>query len=154
MGLPETARQSLHPQVRSYIEGLESKLQSTEARCDAVESRYTALETRYDHLKEEYRLLLYKRFGRSSEKESGDEQPSLFEEAEVTADPEVVETGTVTVEKHTRPKRGRKPIDESVPRVDIVHDIPEEEKKCACEHQRDKIGHADSERRQVIPEHS
>jgi transposase len=159
VGLPDVARQSLPSDIRSYIERLESELQETretkaqaETQREAVQARYNSLETRYDHLKEEYRLLLYKRFGRSSEKESGEDQPSLFEEAEVTADPEVVETGAITVEKHTRQKRGRKPIDESVPRVDIVHDIPEEEKLCACEHELVKIGEEVSERLQVIPE--
>jgi transposase len=159
MGLPEAARQSLHPQVLSYIERLESELQETratkqqaETQRQTVQARYQALETRYDHLQEEYRLLLYKRFGRSSEKESAEDQPSLFEEAEVTADPEVVDTGTIAVEKHTRQKRGRKPIDESVPRVDILHDIPEQEKLCACEHRLVKIGEEVTERLQIIPE--
>lgn len=159
MGLPEAARHSLDPEIRSYIERLESELLETkatqnqaEAERESVQARYQALEIRYDHLKEEYRLLLYKKFGRSSEKESGEDQQSLFEEAEVTADTEVVETGTITVEKHTREKSGRKSIDDSVPRVDILHDIREAEKLCACEHRLVRIGEEVSERLQVIPE--
>jgi len=159
VGLPEAARQSLQPEIRSYIERLESELDETrtsqnqaEAERESVQARYQALEIRYDHLKEEYRLLLYKKFGRSSEKESGEDQQSLFEEAEATADTEVVETGTITVEKHTREKSGGKSIDDSVPRVDILHDIPEAEKLCACDHRLVRIGEEVSERLQVIPE--
>jgi len=52
MALAEAALQSLEPNIRTYIEGLESSLRATEIR--------------YDHLKEEYRLLVYKRFARSA----------------------------------------------------------------------------------------
>ena len=152
MALPEETLQSLDPQVRSYITALESELYETRSDKQSVQARYESLEIRYGHLKEEYRLLLYKRFGKSSEQDHDSDQQGLFEEAEVTADEAVVETGTVTVETHTRKKRGRKPIDESVPRVDIVHDIPEAEKHCACGHDLVRIGEEVSERLQIIPE--
>jgi transposase len=144
--------QSLDPQVRSYITAIESELRETRSDRQSVQARYESLEIRYDHLKEEYRLLLYKRFGKSSEKDPDTDQQSLFEEAEITADASVVETGRITVETHTRQKRGRKPIDESVPRVAIVHDIPEAEKHCACGHDLVRIGEEVSERLQIIPE--
>ena len=80
--------QSLDPRIRSYIKGLETKLQDTESRHERTEGeqntyqkKYGALEIRYEHLKEGYRLLLYKRFGRSSEKEPEADQHSIFEEA-------------------------------------------------------------------------
>jgi hypothetical protein len=74
--------QSLDPQVRSYITAIESELRETRSDRQSVQARYESLEIRYDHLKEEYRLLLYKRFGKSSEKDPDTDQQSLFEEAE------------------------------------------------------------------------
>ena len=151
--------EALDSRVRSYIKGIETELKDTKSRHrrsererDTYQKKYDSLEIQYEQLEEEYRLLLYKRFARSSEKEHDGDQPSLFEEAEVTAEAEVVETGLITVEKHTRKKRGRKPIDKNVPRVDIAHDIDEAEKRCACGHDLVRIGEEVSERLQVIPE--
>ncbi len=38
----------------------------------------------------------------------------------------------IVVPEHTRKKKGRKPLPKDLPRVDVVHDIPEEEKICGC----------------------
>ena len=138
MALEQTVLQQLDPQVRSYIQNLESE--------------HRNLEARYEVLDEKYRLLLFKRFSRSSEQDSSQQQ--LFEEAEQTAETTWDTEGssdTITVETHQRKKRGRKPIDEAVPRVDILHDIDESEKQCACGHTMTRIGEEVSERMQVIP---
>lgn len=139
MALEQTVLQQLDPQVRSYIQNLESQ--------------HRTLEARYEVLDEKYRLLLFKRFSRSSEQDSSQQQ--LFEEAADTSDLTSDTEGssdTITVEAHQRKKRGRKPIDESVPRVDILHDIDESQKQCACGHEMVRIGEEVSERMQVIPE--
>lgn len=138
MALEQTVVQQLDPQVRSYIKNLESE--------------HRNLEARYEVLEEKYRLLLFKRFSRSSEQDSPQQQ--LFEESEQTAETMWDTEGTsetVTVEAHQRKKRGRKPIDQSVPRVDILHDIDESQKRCACGHTMVRIGEEISERMQVIP---
>lgn len=145
MVLADTELQQLDPRIRSYIEQVEARAQTAEARADT-------LELKYDHLKEEYRLLLFKRFGRSSEKHVETDQHSLFEEAEVTAEDDSPDAPATDVKSHTRKKRGRRPIDESIPRVDIVHDIPDAEKQCGCGHALVRIGEEVSERLQVIPE--
>jgi len=67
-------------------------------------------------------LLLYKRFGRPSEQD--DAQPRLFEVSEQFAEAEKAETYTVGA--HQRKNAGRKLIDESVPRVEILHGISDE----------------------------
>jgi len=138
VALEQTVVQQLDPQVRSYIKNLESE--------------HRNLEARYEVLEEKYRLLLFKRFSRSSEQDSPQQQ--LFEESEQTAETMWDTEGTsetVTVEAHQRKKRGRKPIDQSVPRVDILHDIDESQKRCACGHTMVRIGEEISERMQVIP---
>jgi len=46
----------------------------------------------------------------------------------------VTEPETVVVEKHIRKKTGRKPLPDNLLREEVIHDIPEEEKVCACGH--------------------
>jgi transposase len=145
VGLREGTLQRLPAEAREYIATIEQE-------ADQWHTRHRSLQLRYDHLQEEYRLLVHKRFGRSSEREENEDQRQLFEEAELGAEDEVVAGGEITVERYTRTKRGRKPIDEHVPRVEIVHDIPEEEKRCACGHGLVRIGEETTERLQVIPE--
>lgn len=120
MALEQRALQQLDPHVRSYIQNLDA---------------------RYEVRDEEYRLPLFKRFSRSSEQESSQQQ--LFEEAEQAAETTGDTEGssdTITVDTHQRKKCGRKPIDESVPRVDILHDIHESEKQCPCGYAMARIG--------------
>lgn len=135
--LREGIREHLPQDVLAYIHDLET--------------RYEKLETRYDQLVDEYRLLAYKRFVRSSEKIDVT-QTLLFNEAEQHTPRAQPEEDTVSVPGHTRKKRGRKPLDEKLPREVIVHDIPDEEKQCGCGNELEKIGEEVSERLTVIPE--
>ena len=85
-------------------------------------------------LREQILLLTQKRFGASSEKLDSPQLP-LFDEAEVFADDAVdtvlAETdASVEVPAHTRKKK-RVSLPESLPRVDVIHDLPESEKFCA-----------------------
>jgi transposase len=75
------------------------------------------------------------RFGPSSEKGQG-QQLLIFDEAEegckVDAGTDgTQESETITVEAHTRKKKGRKPLPASLPRVDVVHDLEDSLKVCA-----------------------
>jgi len=109
-------------------------------------------QSRIDHLEERNRLLQAKLFGRKSEKqiiEKEDKQLSLFDEAEVTE--EKLPEETVAVPAHTRKKSGRKPLPENLPRVEVIHDLPEAEKVCACGCRLSKIGEEISEKLDIIP---
>ena len=84
----------------------------------------------------ELRLLRHRIFGRRSERLTPEEQKqsTLFDEAEMSlAAPsdQAPRTG-VTVAAHTRAKPGRKPLPADLPREEVVHDIPEDQKKCIC----------------------
>lgn len=57
----------------------------------------------------------------------------------------------ITVPSHKRKKRGRKPLPESLPRVDVVHDVPEEEKRCGCGCEKSRIGEEVSEQLEIQP---
>jgi transposase len=77
----------------------------------------------------------------------------LFDAGE-TAAPKPVEQPAEreTVESYQRTKRGRKPIDEKVPRVDTIIDLPAEEQQCACGSPLVCIGEDVTERIVIVPE--
>ena len=100
-------------------------------------------------MKKVFKLELFKKYNRSSEQEIAaqillfDSEPELSPEDE----PEKQE-----VSSYTKKKPGRKKINENLPREEILIDIPEEDKKCACGAELVKIGEEVSERIKVIPE--
>ena len=103
-------------------------------------------------LQEQVRHLYDKLFGRKSEKSRyGEESPQLplFDMPEPesgTAEEEVVEIDT-----HTRRKKGRKPLPAALPRVEIVHDLDEQDKICHCGAELSRIGEEVSEKLDIIP---
>ena len=109
-------------------------------------------------LEEYIRLLKHQRFGASSEKSSS-AQLGLFNEAECAADaddvPEaeqVEDDDTIEVPPHKRRKCGRRPIPAHIPRVEILHDLSEDEKVCAHDGYRlQEIGREISEQLEIIP---
>lgn len=114
------------------------------------QSRYRQLESENELLREENRKLFDQLFGRKSEKLfSGSPQLLLFDMPEI--DPEVEVEETVTIETHCRKKPGRKPLPEDLPRIDVVHDIDEEEKICGCGTALERIGEEVSEKLDIAP---
>lgn len=105
-------------------------------------------------LKEQVSILQHRLFGRKSEKRTvGDGQLLLFNEAELTqqqaAEPEPEEF--ISVEAHTKRRGSRKPLPADLPRIQHIHDIPEEDKQCACGAQKSRIGEEISEQLDYIP---
>ena len=136
---------TLPQEVQEYIRSVEEKAKEAEQSVHSWENRYAALE-------EEYKLLLLQKFGRKSEKELLDQtQQLLFDGEENTPSELDTEEQTTTVKSHSRKKSGRKPIDDGIPREEVLIDIPEDEKQCACGHAMTRIGEETSEKLQVIP---
>ncbi len=131
---------------------------------DSVEALRTLLLRRNDELeardaeiaqlREYLRLLRHQRFGSKSEKVPAD-QLSIFNEAER----EVAEAASrekqkdeIQVPAHTRKKGGRRPLPESLPCIEVVHDLPDAEKVCARDGARlVEIGREESEQLEIIP---
>jgi len=113
---------------------------------------HTELEEKNKTLEERIRLLTNELFGRKSEKyihpEKDQQQLYLFDEPELQ-EPE--KTETITVPAHIRKKRGRKPLPKDLPRIDVIHDIDESEKVCACGCRLSKIDEEISEKLDIIP---
>jgi len=122
-GMKKIAFEGLESPVIEYIENLEKSLENQ--------------QTQIDRLTEMLRLAQKARFGSSSEKFryvlDGDEQQSLFNEAEVCADENAPEP--VVVEQHTRkPKRTKEELAEGLPVQEVIISIPEDERSCnICE---------------------
>jgi transposase len=104
-------------------------------------------------LKEEIRILKHRLFGRKSEKlPIGTGQLLLFNEAEAgTAEESIAPPETIAVPAHERRRGCRKPLPDNLPRVEVVHDLTEEQKQCACGAQKSRIGEEVSEQLDIIP---
>ena len=114
------------------------------------------LSNRASVLEEELRLLRHRIFGRRSERMTPEEQKqsTLFDEAELTVAAEKTEQPQETVEvaAHKRAKPGRKPLPADLPREEVVHDIPEEQKRCICCGEKlARIGEDTSEKLDIVP---
>jgi len=150
--------------VISYINELkdsfEKRYQELEARNYRLENKNQELEkilkqseTEYEILSEKYKLLLFHRFSRSSEKYLESKgQPLLFNEKGSAAEVGKGEDETTEVKSYKRKKCGRKPLDPNLPRDYENIDIPESEKICACGARLTKIGEERSEKLHIIPQ--
>lgn len=120
-----------------------------------LERRYCILKEGYDLLEEQMRLLKSAIYGRRSEQYSKDEgiQISLFNEAEALVDEsaESNKTEEITVAAHKRVKGGRRPLPPELPRVEVIHDLPESEKICDCSNELRRIGSEVSEKLDIVP---
>jgi len=126
--------------------------------CLDVEKKQQVQEQKYqeeiDYLKERIRLLQNEIFGRRSEKpffESRDQMP-LFNPVEAKSPAaDLTSDERITVPEHSRKKRGRKPLPDDLPRVEVIHDIPEEQKRCACGATLSRIGEDICEKLDYVP---
>lgn len=87
-------------------------------------------KTQILNLKEQLNLAQARRYAASSEKLAPN-QLRLFTEAE--SDKDLLEDDsdeTITVPAHQRKKIGRKSLPKTLPRIDVVHDLPESERIC------------------------
>lgn len=110
-------------------------------------------EQKIQSLEYQLKSALQFRFGKKSEK-SATHQFGLFDEALMTEqEKKIVVTidEEITVASFTRKKGGRKPLPQELSREQIIHDLPETEKVCACGHALHKVGEDRSEQLEFIP---
>ena len=101
-------------------------------------------------LQEQLNLALARRYAASSEKISPD-QYRLFDEAETNT--EVAwEDDKIIIPAHTRKKGGRKKLPESLPRVDVVHELSSDQLICPHDGATlTEIGAVTSEQLDIVP---
>jgi transposase len=122
----------------------------------ALLAQLSARQARIELLEQENRWLKNQLFGRSSEKSApadiSPDQARLFNEIEALADAASTAPESVHIPAHERHKRGRKPIAANLPRVEIIHDLPEAQKVCAHDGSAlVRIGEQVSEQLDIIP---
>lgn len=117
------------------------------------DERIAALDEHITILEEQIRVLKKAIFGSKSEKrpvdEEGSRQLHLFNEAEVLVEQEAQEKQVIP--EHTRQKPKRKPLPANLPRIEVVEDIYESEKVCACGAELSRIGEEVCEKLDYIP---
>jgi len=122
---------------------------------EKMQTRVSELEALVSYYEGQIRLARHRQFGSSSEKSEYDmSQLSLFNEAEVVAEPEATAPQFVEVEKHYR-KRTRLVTDklpDDLPVEVIEHTLPEGEQTCgACGSGLHIMGHETRRELVIIP---
>lgn len=118
-------------------------------RLAELEAENARLRLHNQALQDELEAIKRRFFGRSSEKTDEPPQPQLFDESETPQ--EEPSPASVTVASHTRRGGGRKPLPAHLEREEVVLDIPEDQKRCACGDDLVRIGEEVSEKLEVIP---
>ncbi len=121
-----------------------------------------AFEARILEIYEQLRLARGRMFGPSSESHAG--QGWLFNEAEALVEsapeagdaaalPPATETSDDTPADagKTKARGKRKPLPVELPRIDVIHDVPEAERTCACGTPMVEIGQDVSEQLDIVP---
>jgi transposase len=109
-----------------------------------------------ERLREQNALLIQRLFGRKSEQSSDPDSPQLamFNEAESLAEP-VPDAVAAEVEEDvvapTKRRGKRKPLPAELPRVDVIHELPEHEQTCTCGCRKHVIGEETSEQLDIVP---
>jgi len=142
--------------LKSLVADQLARNEQLQAEQQTVTQRNEQLKAQVLSLQEQLNLAIARRYAASSEKISPD-QIFLFDEAEAGAGAEVDEAdpsddATVTVAAHQRKKRGRKPIPDNLPRIEVIHELAESER--CCDHDGrplTEIGEVVSEQLDIIP---
>ena len=134
-------------ELKEMVVSLTKKVQKENRKLEGVEQEN-------EFLREQLRLIRLKMYARISERyqdETDVIQNLLFKEIKsMEAEQEEVPED-LTIKEHKRKRSGRKPIPEDLPRVEVVHDTSEEDKKCECGSEKSCIGEETSEKLQIEP---
>ena len=132
---------------------LKTILQQNAAVLQEKEAAIESLDIEIKRLQEELRLLRQKMYGPKSERIpviDPEVQPKLFNEAEAEAKEEDKAEETEVIQ-YKRKKGGRRRLPDKLPRIEQVHDIPEEDKVCECGSRLSRIGEEVTEELDIIP---
>ncbi|HHY3464681.1 IS66 family transposase zinc-finger binding domain-containing protein [Pseudomonas aeruginosa] len=112
-----------------------------------------AKDARIEQLQEQVALLRHKLFSPKSERSPEDAdspQLAMFNEVEELIEaPAEAEAEEVVAPVKRRGKR--KPLPANLPRMEVIHELPEHELTCACGACKQVIGEETSEQLEIIP---
>lgn len=109
------------------------------------------MASRMGVLEEQVALLRQRLFGRTSEQavDPATPQMALFNEA--LQEVELACESTEEVVSPAKHRGKRKPLPAVLPRVEVIHELPEHELTCACGCRKHAIGEEISEHLEVVP---
>ncbi|WP_339471101.1 IS66 family transposase zinc-finger binding domain-containing protein, partial [Pseudomonas capeferrum] len=127
-------------------------LEAYEARLREQEVN-EAYATHIVDLKEQIKLLRDRLFNRKSEQTVDPNTPQLamFNEPESEPLLAVVEDADEEVVAPVKRRGKRKPLSAELPRVEVIHDLPEHELTCACGCRKHVVGEETSEQLDIVP---
>lgn len=153
---PAVLKALLQVQQAAFLQQLAAERTAAEQAYQAPRAAdQKAFHARLLELYEQIRLARQRQFGRRSEAHPG--QLGLFDEAEVTAaaapeTSDTVELPPSATKPSTARRRGkRQPLPAELPRIDVIHDVPEAERTCACGTPLVEVGEEVSEQLDIIP---
>ncbi len=141
---------------------LAEQLEQSSAEVIQLNARLSSLTRARDErvalLEEENRWLKSQLFGRSSERRvdevSPDQARLLFNEAEAIAHQPTAGTApeSLTLPAYERKKPGRKALPAHLPRIEVIHDLPDQDKRCAHDGTAlERIGEERAEQLDYVP---
>ena len=136
-----------HAALLQRFHDLERQFDETCATTDELRRSYACLKEEYLALK---RLLFGPRRERLPEAPG---QGHLFDTepmASTPPEPDASDPSDPAPAKH-RKGHGRRPIGDHLPRRDVLHDVPEEDRACTCGRAKTKIGEDVTEQLDYIP---
>jgi transposase len=140
---------SLHTELD--VVALQARLTEFQARIATLEQEAKHLRVERDLYKERVAAFERRLFAAKSEQRGVDQRDLFFNEAEALA-PTTSSVPKVRVPAHERVKRGRKPLDPSLPREVIRYELPEGERMCPYDGSALKeIGVEASEQLDIVP---
>jgi transposase len=110
------------------------------------------MQSRVGFLEEENALLRQRLFGRKSEQTADPATPqlALFNEAESVVEP--IDEGAEEEAVAPTQRRGkRKQLPADLPRIEVIHELPERGLTCACGCRKHAIGEDVSEQLEIVP---
>src|SRR5215469_12740589 len=142
-------------QLRAVLEqhaALLRRFHDLERQLDETCATTEELQRSYACLKEEYLALKRLLFGPRRERLPEDPgQGHLFDTGPRTSvPPESAASAPIAPAKH-RKGHGRRPIGDHLPRRDVLHDVPEDQRTCSCGRARTRIGEDVTEQLDYIP---
>lgn len=144
-------------QQQAVIDRKQKALEQRQRKIDGHLKTISHKQTLIERLEAQLRLLQQRRFGKSSEKNLDQIELQLFNEAELLAlQVALDEAGgapeTVAVPAHIRARSKPRALPPNLPRVEVVHDLPEADKICPCGEPLSHIGDEVLEQLALIPQ--
>jgi len=157
--------QALHQEAQKLVQAAHQEVQAAQEQVQAAHQELQAVRDEAHayviRMLEQATLARQRMFGASSEQTSA--QSRLFDEAEVLAQsstdaqdtapiaPEDTQSTSAAADA-TKPARGKRaPLAAGLPRVDVLHDVPEADRTCPCGSPMVLIGQDISEQLDIVP---